>query len=94
MLIGKKKFILTYVGLHAIFAFLQIYKQSAFIKLSYQKQKNEQILAEITQQQKNLFHNLEIFKNSSDIKRYAQNNLKMVPVKLENIKHLEKHISC
>ncbi len=85
----KKKLFLGFFGsLQVFLIFWQVHKQSKLIQLSYQKQKNEKIVAELNEQKKKLMHEQQTQKNPAAIKKFAHEVLHMEPMKIAAIKKL------
>ncbi len=85
----KRNFLLiAFIVTNVIFIFLQIYKQTYFVRLSYQKQRLEKERDEILQKKSLLTHQLYELKNPNSIKKFAIENLKMQKTKLNQIKKL------
>ena len=72
--------------------FLQIQKASTFTELFYSKQRKERVIQELLEERDTLSHKLEKLKSKFRIKKYAR-KLGMIPVKLEQIKKINKLIS-
>lgn len=87
----KKTFILLFIGVHVLFVILQIDKQSRMVRLSYQKQKDEQKYKELLTTKQALVNKLYAIKNKKEIKVYAQEHLDMKPLKLHSIKRISTH---
>ena len=77
-------FIVTHIG----FFFLQINKQMQLVKESFDKQKNERMVASLEQKKQKLANELNSLSNKSDIKEYAQKKLDLKPVRLAQVKPL------
>ena len=84
----RKIFIPLFIGTHILFIFLQIYKHSQVIKLSYKKQKNEADRQLLAQKKQDLTHQLYALKNRSAIKKFAMNHLNMKKITLKQIKKI------
>jgi sortase (surface protein transpeptidase) len=90
--VKKKLFIATFVATQLFFIFFHIHKQSQFIKLSYEKQKYEKLAKELAQKKQSILQSLHIAQNRSAIKSYAEQELKMKKVRLDQVKTLhDKH---
>jgi len=87
----KPTFIILFIGTNIFFIFVQVYKQSQVIKLSYQKQKNEAEKEALSQKKDDLTQQLYALKNRTSIKKYAQNKLNMRKINLKQIKKLPAH---
>lgn len=79
-------FLALFVCIQIFFIFFHLHKQSSLIELAYQKQKNETVLAELIEQRKQLTHELQTLKNPSLVKKFAQEELHMEPIKMSALK--------
>ncbi len=84
----KITFFITFLCTQLLFVFLLIHKSSQFIKESYQKQKIELAKSELLHTKEVLTNQLYACKNPAAIKKFAQTNLNMQPVKLSQIKRI------
>jgi len=84
----RSYFIVVFISTHVFFIFFQIHKHSKIVKLSYQKQKNEQRKERLAQKIQELTQKLYAQKERSAIKKFAQEKLKMKKMKLSQIKKL------
>lgn len=75
-------FIITNIG----FLFLQIRKQMLFIKESFRKQKHERTLTKLEQKKQVIEHAMHLAQNKQEVKKYAQDELHMKPVRLTQLK--------
>jgi cell division protein FtsL len=82
-------FITIFVCTQVFLVFFQIHKHSKIIRLSYQKQKNEQKREELTHQIQALTQQLYRLKEQSSIKQFAQEQLGMKKIKISQIKKLD-----
>lgn len=85
----KKKnnlFIYIFISINLFFIFLQIYKQSNFVKISYKKQRLEKEKETLIQKKDNLNQQLLEIKNPNLIKDYATKNLNMKKIGINQIK--------
>ena len=85
---NKKSFISFFVATNLILVFLQIHKHTLFIKNSYEQQQCEKKIATLTEKKQTLTQELHSLKDRQNIKKYAQNILKMRPYTLNQIKKL------
>lgn len=85
----KTGFILIFISTHVTFVFLQIHQYSHLINNSYQKQKTEKMKEQLLQKKQALTHQLYALHNKTAIKNFAQNQLKMEPIDMQQIKKLE-----
>jgi len=83
----RNLFALLFIGTHIIFIVLQIHRHTLYIQYSYQKQKNEKMYDNLLKQQEMLAYELHTLHNNETIKKYAQNELGMMPT---NLKHIRK----
>jgi len=79
-------FIITNIG----FLFLQIRKQMLFIKESFRKQKHERTIAKLEQKKQEIDHAIHLAQNKQEIKQYAQDTLRMKPVRLTQLKKVDR----
>ena len=84
----RSLFISLFIGTNIFFVFLQIHRHSLFIKVSYEKQRQEKIKTELAQKKQNLIHELYSLKDRGAIKKFAEAELGMHKVKLNQIKKL------
>lgn len=87
----KRAFLICFVAAHVIFIFFYIHKESQFIKLSYEKQKQEKLQSDLTHLKQQLTHALYQAHNKLAIKTYALKELHMRKVRLSQIKKFDKH---
>lgn len=74
-----------FIGINLTFVFLQIYKQSQFVKLSYHRQRVEKELIQFNKQREDLVHKLHLKQSSKSVKKYANKNLGMQNTKVAQI---------
>jgi hypothetical protein len=84
----KKKILGVFIGVHIAFIFLQIYKQSYLVQLTYEKQHHEKVKQELLEKKNHLTQQWYILQNRSAIKEYAQQELGMKKVALKQIKKI------
>lgn len=84
----KKSFITLFITAHIVFIFLQVHKHTLFIKNSYNHQQCEKTIATLTEKKQKLTQELYALKDRDNIKKYAQNKLKMRPYALNQLKKL------
>ncbi|MDZ4153678.1 hypothetical protein [Methylicorpusculum sp.] len=87
---AKKTFLFTVLGAQLMFIFLLIHKSSQFIKESYQKQKIELIKNELAHRKELLTNQLYANKNPAQIKKFAQEQLNMQPIKISQLKRIAR----
>lgn len=87
----KKSFIVLFLAVHVIFIVLQIDKQSKMVKLSYTKQKEEQVRKALSNKKQALINRLYALRNKQKIKTYAQTHLKMKPLKIKQVQRIPDH---
>lgn len=87
----KKTFIFLFVGVHVFFIVFQIDKQSRMVRLSYNKQKDEQEFTALKNKKQALINKLYVLKNKKTIKEYANAHLGMKPLKLNRVKRISSH---
>lgn len=84
----RLSFMFIFVTTQVFLIVLQIYKQSHRIQLFYEKQKNETYKAELLLKRQELTQQLYALKDHGRIKQYAEQELKMQPVKLGQIQKM------
>jgi cell division protein FtsB len=84
----KGKIIVTFMAMHIGFIFLQIHKHMRCIKLSFEKQKNEKLLAQLEKEKQELHNQLYALQNRAAIKEFAQEKLHLKTVSIDQIKRL------
>lgn len=84
----KNYFITFFISAHIVLIFLQVHKHTLFIKNSYNQQQCEKKIAALTEKKQTLTQELYALKDRENIKKYAQNNLKMRPYALNQVKKL------
>lgn len=82
----RNLFALLFVGTHIVFIILQIHRHTLYIQYSYQKQKNEKMYENLLKEQEMLAYELHTLHSNEAIKKYAQNDLGMMPTNLKQIK--------
>jgi len=87
----RSLFISTFIGVHLFFAFFQVHKHSNLIKLSYQKQKHELTRENLIQKKRDLTQQLYALQDRAAIKEFAQQELKMEKVSINQVKKLSLH---
>jgi hypothetical protein len=85
----QSTFITLFIGIHLSFIFIQIYKHTQLVTLSFQRQKNERILVSLLETKTNLINKWHSCINRTEVKRIAQNDLNMKPIQLHTIKRLD-----
>ena len=84
----KTFFIALFISTHISFLFLHIHKQMQFIKQSFAKQTNEQLLAKIKQEKQAKQNELYALQNKKEIKTYAEKKLALKPVSMTQLRRL------
>jgi len=84
----KNSFITLFITAHILLIFLQIHKHTLFIKNSYNHQQCEKKLATLQEKKQTLTQELYALKDRENIKKYAQDKLKMRPYALNQVKKL------
>lgn len=85
---SKKTFLFTVLGAQLLFVFLLIHKSSQFIKESYKKQKLEVVKNELAHAKELSTNQLYALKNPALIKKFAQEQLGMQPIKISQLKRI------
>ena len=84
----KIQFLALFLAANTLFIFLHIHKHVKFVQHSFAKQRYERQLNELAMQKDTLINKLYAIQDRADIKSFAQNNLKMKPVALNQVKKL------
>lgn len=84
----KNLFIALFISTHIGFLFLHIHKQMQFIKQSFAKQANEQLLVKIKQKKQAKENELYALQNRQKIKAYAEKSLAFKPVSMTQLHRL------
>ena len=84
----KHTFITLFIVLHLLLIVLQIYKQSMFVKHSYEKQRLEQERKQLLAHKQKLEQQLAEFHNPDVVKQFALHELGMQPVQRKQIQKL------
>ncbi len=84
----KTLFIALFISTHIGFIFLHIHKQMQFVKESFSKQKNEQLLTKLTQEKQAKQNELYALQNKQDVKLYAEKKLALKPVNITQLHRL------
>lgn len=84
----KRNLLGLFIFVHIGFIFMQIYKQSYLVQLTYEKQHREKIKLELFEKKNDLTQQWYIMQNRSAVKEYAENELGMKKVALKQIKKL------
>jgi len=84
----KNSFLTIFISAHIFLIFLQIHKHTLFVKNSYNHQLCEKSIATLTEKKQTLTQELYALKDRENIKKYAQEKLKMRPYALNQVKKL------
>lgn len=84
----KGTLVTLFISLHIGFIFLQIHKHMQFIRYSFEKQKNERLVAQLEKEKQEFINELYALQNKSYIKEFAQEKLHMKMTSLKQIKRL------
>ena len=85
----KKKnnlFIYIFIAINLLFIFLQIYKQSNFVKLSYKKQRLEKEKDLLVQKKDNLNQKFLELKNPNMVKNSVTQNMRMKKIGINQVR--------
>jgi len=69
--------VIVFVVINLIFIFLQIHKQSQFVKLSYARQRLEKEKDQLIRQRNELVHQIYLQQSRKNVQKYAQDQLGM-----------------
>jgi hypothetical protein len=84
----RTTFAIIFFSTHVLFILLTIHKQNLFISLSYEKQKNEQLCAELQEKKTLLSRNYHALTSPIIVKDFAKKNLQMESVALSQVRKL------
>jgi len=85
----KATFITLFVATNLLFIFVQIHKYSQVVKQSYRKQKNEKQRNELLQKKETLTTQFYELKSRQNVKTFAERELEMRPIAMNQIKKIE-----
>ena len=80
--------IVLFFCFHALLIFFEVHKQSNYLKLSYEIQKLQTQLNELTKQKSTLTHTLYTYQQPCNIKDIAEKKLFMKPIELKDVKKI------
>ena len=87
--IKKKAFtgaiIVIFVATNLLFIFLQIHKQSQFVRLSYDKQRLEKEHETLLKERNDFVHKLYLQQSRKHVKQYAKDKLGMRPTSVRQM---------
>jgi len=86
----KITFISLFIATHVFFIFFMIHKHMQIIRLSFQKQKYENKKKELIQKKQSLSQQWYHLLKRSTIKKFAQSNLKMSKLRLNQINRIKQ----
>ncbi len=78
-------FIVTHVG----FFFLQIQKQMQFIKESFTRQKQEQLIVQLKQKKQAKLNDLYALQDRQEVQNYAAKELKLKPLRIGQLRRAD-----
>ncbi len=84
----RSLFIAIFVSAHIAFVLLTIHKQNAFIQLSYDKQRKEKAILALREQKKQLTQERYVLHSHEQIKKVAQQQLNLEPIKISQIRKI------
>lgn len=85
----RNSFIVLFITVNIAIIFLIIYKQNIFIKYSFQRQKYEKELEDLTTKKESLVQELYKMQNPAHVKDYARKNLNMSDVSIKRIQKVK-----
>lgn len=89
MIIKRVSFISVFITAHILFVVAQIHKHSTIAELSYEQQKNQKTLSDLTEKKQQLTNTLHALHNRQTTQEFVQAHLGMRPVKLSQVKNLK-----
>ncbi|MDP3788523.1 MAG: hypothetical protein Q8Q60_04405 [Candidatus Chromulinivorax sp.] len=84
----KMSAIVLFFCCNALLIFFEVHKQGQYLKLSYEVQKLQAEICNLTKQQNDLVYELHALQQPDIIKDTAEKKLGMKPIELKNIRHL------
>lgn len=87
----KHWFITVFICTHVLFTFLNVHKNSNVVKQLYRKQHQEKIKEDLLHKKQQLMHQLYALQQRTHVRKFAQENLAMVDVSLNQIKKIANH---
>lgn len=85
---AKQTFLITALTCNVLFIIILIHKKHVVTETSYIKKHQEQELAHLTQQEKQLQQQLCMLQDQRTVKKYAQSHLRMVPLASASVRKL------
>ena len=97
MLLLKTKTLTTslvslFLVVNLLFIFLQIHKQSQFVKISYARQRLEKEKEHLTKQKNDLAQQLLLQQSRKNVQNYASKQLNMRPTTVQQIHKIKREI--
>jgi hypothetical protein len=88
----KALFLTLFIVAHIGFFFLQIQKQMKFIKASFNKQKQEQVIAQLEQQKQEELNTLYRLQNKKEVQSFASEKLSLKPMRMSQLHRVSHDI--
>lgn len=85
---SQRTFLILFILANILLLFVYIHKQNWLIQITYTKQKNEKILADLEHHKKELYNSLQAKKDRSAIRTTAQSELQLQKARLRDIQSL------
>ena len=82
--------VVIFVATNLLFIFLQIHKQSQFVRLSYNKQRLEKEHESLLKQRNDLVHKLYLQQGRKHVKQYAKDKLGMRSTTVRQVHKVNK----
>lgn len=94
MLVTRKRaltsvLVVAFVSTNLLFIFLQIHKQSQFVKISYAAQRLEKEKEQLLRQRNELVHQLHLQQGRKHVQKYAQESLGMHKTSVSQIHKID-----
>ena len=81
--------VVVFVATNLLFIFLQIHKQSQFVKLSYSRQRLEKEQDQLNKQRNDLIHKIYLQQSRKNVKKYATSKLGMQDTSVQQIHNID-----
>ena len=81
----KMSAVVLFFCFHALLIFFEVHKQGQYLKLSYDIQKLQTQICDLTKEQSNLMYGLHALQQPDIIEKIAEKKLAMKPIELKKI---------
>lgn len=87
----KISFVILFVATQLLLLVLQLHKHADRVRLVYAKQKKEAQRAQLVERREHVLQKMHELTGRTEIKRYAQEQLKLEPIQLRQIKRVVRN---